>query len=208
MTLSILAKCPKTGNLGACVTTVNMAVGNRVPHIKSNVGVICTQAYTEVSYGIKGLKLLKLGFSPQTTLEALLKEDPDRNSRQVAIIDKHNRTAAYTGIECPKSKGQIIGDCFITIGNKLTTTQVLDNVKDGFLSSKGNLANRLLSAIEAGLTAGEDENDKTSAALLVAEPNQSEKPLSIHLRVDYHKDPIKELRRIFEYYCRTHTQRI
>lgn len=208
MTLSILGRCSKTGNLGACVTTVNMAVGNRVPHIESNVGVICTQAYTNISYGIKGLKLLKLGFSPQTTLEALLKEDPDRDSRQVAIIDNDNRTAAFTGIECPESKGHIIGDGFVTIGNKLTTTQVLNHVRDQFHNSKGNLANRLLSAIEAGLIAGGDENDKSSAALLVAEPNQSEKPLSIHLRVDYHYEPIKELRRIFEYYYRKHTQNI
>ncbi len=204
MTLSILAKCSETGNLGACVTTVNMAVGNRVPHIESNIGVICTQAYTKVSHGINGLKLLKLGFSPQTTLEALLKEDPDRDSRQVAIIDNHNRTAAFTGTECPESKGHIIGDCFIIIGNKLTTTQVLNHIEDEFLSCKGNLANRLLSAIEAGLTAGEDKNDKTSAALLVAEPNQSGKPPSIYLRVDYHKDPVKELRRFVEYDCRTH----
>ena len=208
MTLSIIARCAKNGNLGACVTTLKMGVGNRVPHVESNVGVICTQAYTNISYGIKGLKLLKLGFSPQTTLEALLKEDPDRDARQVAIIDNQNRTAAFTGTECPQPKGHIMGDGFITLGNKLTTTQVLEYVKDGFLSSKGNLANRLLSAIEAGLFEGGGENDKFSAALLVAEPNQSEKPLSIHLRVDYHKDPIKELRRIFDYYCRTHIRRI
>jgi uncharacterized Ntn-hydrolase superfamily protein len=185
-----------------------MAVGNRVPHVESNVGAICTQAYTKISYGIKGLKLLQLGFSPQTTLEALLKEDPDRDSRQVAIIDSHNRTAAFTGIECPESKGHLVGDCSVTIGNKLTSLQVLDHVNDEFLSSKGNLANRLLSAIEAGLNTSGDENEKTSAALLVAEPNQSEKPLYIHLRVDYHEDPVKELRRIFEYYCRIHASTI
>jgi uncharacterized Ntn-hydrolase superfamily protein len=208
MTLSIIARCAKNGNLGACVTTVKMGVGNRVPHVESNVGAICTQAYTNVSYGIKGLKLLKLGFSPQTTLEALLKEDPDRDSRQVAIIDNQNRTAAFTGTECTESKGQIIGDGFVIIGNKLTTTQVLDHVKNEFLSSGGNLANKLLSAIEAGLIAGGDENEKSSAALLVAEPNKTEKPLSLHLRVDYHKDPIKELRRIFEHYCRTHAPRV
>jgi uncharacterized Ntn-hydrolase superfamily protein len=208
MTLSIIARCAKNGNLGACVTTVKMGVGNRVPHVESNVGAICTQAYTNVSYGIKGLKLLKLGFSPQTTLEALLKEDPDRDSRQVAIIDNQNRTAAFTGTECTESKGQIIGDGFVIIGNKLTTTQVLDHVKNEFLSSGGNLANKLLSAIEAGLIAGGDENEKSSAALLVAEPNKTEKPLSLHLRVDYHKNPIKELRRIFEHYCRTHAPRV
>ena len=208
MTLSIVARCSKTGNLGACTTTVNMAVGNRVPHVESNVGAICTQSYTKVSYGIKGLKLLKLGFSPQTTLEALLKEDPDRDSRQVAIIDRHNRTAAFTGTECPEPRGHLVGNCSVTIGNKLTSVEVLKKVNEEFNNSKGNLANKLLSAIEAGLIAGGDEKEKTSAALLVAKPNQSEKPLHMQLRVDYHEDPIKELRRIFEEYMRIHAYTI
>ncbi len=204
MTLSIVARCSKTGDLGACTTTVNMAVGNRVPHVESNVGAICTQSYTNISYGIKGLQLLKLGFSPKITLEAMIKEDPDYESRQVAIIDRYNRTAAYTGPECPEPRGHLVGNCSIAIGNKLTSVEVLKKVNEGFNNSKGNLANRLLSAIESGLTAGGDEKEKTSAALLVAKPNQSQKSLHIQLRVDYHEYPIQELRRIFEKYIHTH----
>jgi uncharacterized Ntn-hydrolase superfamily protein len=208
MTLSIVARCSKTGDLGACTTTVNMAVGTRVPHVESNVGAICTQSYTNTSYGIKGLKLLKLGFSPQIALEAMLKEDPDYESRQVAIIDRYDRTAAYTGPECPEPRGHLFGNCSITIGNKLPSVEVLKKVEEEFNKTKGNLANRLLSAIEAGLIAGGDEKEKTSAALLVAKPNQSEKPLYIQLRVDYHEYPIKELRRIFEEYMRKHASKV
>ena len=208
MTLSIVARCLKTGDLGACTTTVNLAVGNRVPHVESNVGAICTQAYTNVLYGINGLKLLRLGFSPQTTLEAMLKEDQDRESRQVAIIDRYNRTAAFTGKECVERKGHLIGNCHVVAGNKLTASDVLDQVDEAFRRSKGNLADRLLRAIDVGVAAGGDERRTASAALLLAKQNQSEIPLSIQLRVDYHKDPIKELKRIFEEYRRIHTSTV
>ncbi len=202
MTLSIVASCLKTGDLGACTTTANLAVGNRVPHVESNVGAICTQAHTNVSYGIKGLKLLKLGFSPQTTLEALLKEDQDRESRQVAIIDNRNRTSAFTGKGCAKWKGHLIGSYHVVAGNKLTGSYVLDEVDKEFRKSKGNLANRLLRAIEAGEASG--GNKQKSAALLVAKRSEQKTPLYIQLHVEYHEDPIKELRRIFEAYVRSH----
>jgi len=208
MTLSIVARCSKTGNLGACTTTANLAVGNRVPHVESNVGAICTQAYTNILYGTNGLKLLKLGLSPQTSLEAMLKEDQDRESRQVIIIDRYNRTAAFTGKECVERKGHLIGNCHVVAGNKLTTGDVLNQVDEGFRKSKGNLANRLLRAIEAGQAAGGDERGTASAALLVANKSQSEIPLHIQLRVDYHKDPIKELRRVFEEYMRIHASAV
>jgi uncharacterized Ntn-hydrolase superfamily protein len=203
MTLSIVARCSKTGDLGACTTTANLAVGNRVPHVESNVGAICTQAYTNILYGINGLKLLKLGFSPQTALEAMLKQDYNKESRQVAIIDTHNRTAAFTGKACVECKGHLIGDCHVVAGNKLTSHNVLHEVDEAFSKSEGNLSQRLLSAIEAGQAAGGDERG-TSAALLVAKHNQTETPLHVQLRVDHHTDPIKELRRVFEEYKRVY----
>jgi len=195
MTLSIVARCSKTGDLGACTTTLNLAVGNRVPHVEPNVGAICTQAYTN------GLKLLKSRFSPQTALEAMLKEDQDRESRQVIIIDRYDKTAAFTGKECVERKGHLIGNHHVVAGNKLTAVDVLDEVDKEFRKSKGNLANRLLRAIETGQAADGDKRGG-SAALLVAKQSQSEIPLHVQLRVDYHEDPVKELRRVFEEYRR------
>jgi uncharacterized Ntn-hydrolase superfamily protein len=205
MTLSIVARCSKTGDLGACTTTANLAVGNRVPHVESNVGAICTQAYTNVLYGINGLKLLKLGFSPQTALEAMLKEDHDRESRQVIIVDANNRTAAFTGRECVERKGHLIGDCYVVAGNKLVSHNVLHEVDDAFTKSEGNLGLRLLKAIEGGQASGGDERGTSSAALLVAKSHKTETQLNISLRVDYHTNPIKELRRVFEEYKRIYT---
>lgn len=82
-TFSIVARCAKASALGVCVATTVPAVGSVVPHAEGGVGAIATQASTEISYGIKGLQLLKMGFSPQTALEAMLKEDESRETRQV-----------------------------------------------------------------------------------------------------------------------------
>ncbi|MBE0512471.1 DUF1028 domain-containing protein, partial [Candidatus Bathyarchaeota archaeon] len=95
----MVARCPKTLTLGVCVSTAVPAVGSRVPHVEAGVGAIATQAKTNIFYGINGLKLLKAGLSPQAALEVMLKEDPDRESRQVIIIDSEGRTAAFTGKE-------------------------------------------------------------------------------------------------------------
>jgi len=85
MTFSIVARDSKTNALGVCVATAVPAVGSVVPHVEAGVGVIATQAHTNVFYGINGLKLLKMGFSAQTALEAMLREDKDREKRQEQI---------------------------------------------------------------------------------------------------------------------------
>ena len=95
-TFSVVARCRRTLALGVCVATAVPAVGSVVPHVELHVGDIATQGYTNVIYGIDGLELMKKGFSPQTTLDALLREDLKRELRQVAIIDRRGRKAAFT----------------------------------------------------------------------------------------------------------------
>jgi len=152
-----VARCPETLALGVCVSTAAPAVGSRVPHVEARVGAIATQAKTNVLYGINGLRLLKMGFSPKTALETMLKEDPDRESRQVIIIDKEGRSVAFTGTETVDWKGHLIGK-----------------------------------------EAGGDKRGKTFAALLVAQKEHVETRPSLDLRVDEHRDPVRELRRVFE----------
>ena len=112
-TFSMVARCPKTGALGVCVSTATLAVGSVVPHVEANVGAIATQGYTNIKYGVKGLKLLRLGLSPKTALEALLKDDSQRDLRQVIIIDKYGRKAAHTGMRTSEWRGHIIGDDYV-----------------------------------------------------------------------------------------------
>lgn len=195
-----MARCPKTLALGVCVSTAAPAVGSRVPHVEARVGAIATQAETNVLYGINGLKLLKTGFSPQTALKTMLKEDPDRESRQVIIIDKEARSAAFTGRETVNWKGHLIGKDYVVAGNMLVGNSVIDAMAQAFESSGGELSERLMKALEAGQKAGGDKRGKTSAALLIAQKEQVGTHPLLDLRVDEHRDPVKELRRVFEIY--------
>jgi len=195
-----VARCPKTLALGVCVSTAAPAVGSRVPHVEARVGAIATQAETNILYGINGLKLLKMGFSPQTALETMLKEDPDRESRQVIIIDKEGRSAAFTGRKTVNWKGHFIGKDYVVAGNMLVGNSVVDAMAEAFESSEGVLSERLMRALEAGQKAGGDKRGKTSAALLVAQKEQGGTHPLLDLRVDEHRDPVRELRRVFEIY--------
>ena len=199
-TFSIIARCAKTSALGVCVATAVPAVGSVVPHAEEGVGAIATQAYTEISYGIKGLQLLKMGFSPQTALETMLKEDENREKRQVTIIDKDGRTAAFTGKQTIDWKGHLVGKNYVVAGNMLVGSKVIEAMAKTFENSEGKLAEILLKALEAGQKAGGDKRGKVSAALLIVGEKQVETRPFLDLRVDEHQNPVKELRRIYETY--------
>ncbi len=174
------------------------AVGNRVPHVESGVAAIATQAKTNIIYGIKGIELLRTGLSPQSVLGAMLRDDTDRESRQVIIIDRKGRTAAFTGKKTINWKGHLVGDNYAVAGNMLVSSQVIEAMSQTFEKSDGELAERMLKAIEAGQEAGGDKRGKKSAALLIARQRQTRKRSLLDLRVDEHHDPVKELIKIFE----------
>jgi len=198
MTFSIVARCPKTLTLGVCVSTAVPAVGSVVPHVEAEVGAIVTQGQTSVLYGINGLKLLKMEFSPQTALDAMLKEDSKREKRQVAIIDKDGRTAAFTGKETLEWKGHLVGEGYVVAGNALVGAQVIEAMAQTFENSKDDLAERLLKALEAGQEAGGDRRGKASAALFVVDKKPLPTRPFVDLRVDEHPNPVAELRRVWE----------
>jgi len=200
-TFSLVARCSRTNELGVCVATAIPAVGSVVPYAEAGVGAIATQALTNVIYGTRGLKLLRSGLSPQEALERILREDPERESRQVIMIDAHGRTAAFTGKANVDWKGHLIGDNYVVAGNMLVSAQVIQATAEAFETSGGELEERLLNALEAGQKAGGDKRGKRSATLLVMKrPEYKGIRPFIDLRVDYHEDPVKELRRIFEAY--------
>jgi len=198
-TFSMAARCERTGELGVCVSTAALAVGAVVPHVELDVGAIATQATTNVIYGIKGLQLMRLGLSPSNALDALLREDEKREVRQVTMIDKDGRTAAFTGKETVEWKGHLTGRNYATAGNMLVGPQVIEAMAKTFESTEGLLEERLMKVLEAGQKAGGDKRGKISAALLVKKKamGASMRPW-IDLRVDEHPDPVTELRRIYE----------
>jgi len=196
----MVARCQKTFSLGVCVATAVPAVGSVAPHVESGVGAIAIQAYTNVLYGIKGLKLLKTGFSPQTALESMLKEDSERELRQVIIIDKDGRTAAFTGKETTDWKGHLVGENYVVAGNMLVGSEVIEAMANTFEGSKAELSERLMRSLEAGQRAGGDKRGKKSAALLVMNHQKTRTRPFLDLRVDLHPEPVKDLRRIYDAY--------
>jgi uncharacterized Ntn-hydrolase superfamily protein len=200
-TFSLVARCSKTNAVGVCAATAIPAVGSVVPYAEAGVGAIATQALTNIIYGTRGLELLRSGLSPREALERMLREDPERESRQVIMIDAHGRTAAFTGKANVDWKGHLIGENYVVAGNMLVSAQVIQAMAEAFETSGGELEERLLNALEAGQKAGGDKRGKRSAALLVMKrPEYTGIRPFIDLRVDYHEDPVKELRRIFEAY--------
>ena len=192
MTFSIVARCPKTLALGVATASASIAVGNRVPRVKAGVGAIATQAKTNIKYGIEGLKLLEMGFSPKKTLETLLEKDSEREERQVIIIDAQGRIAAFTGRKTLEYKGHIVGKNYAVAGNLLASKRVIEAMAIAFEESKGEtLVERLLRALEAGQKAGGDRRGRASAALKVCDDKRT-----ISLKVDFDPHPIKELRKI------------
>jgi len=198
LTFSIVARDPETKALGVCVCTAIPAVGSAVPHVELDTGAIATQAQTNVQYGIEGLRLLKQGLTPKTVLDTIMQKDRDREKRQVIIIDAQGRTAAFTGSETVEWKGHLISKDHIVAGNMLVGNRVVEAMTKTFEAERGNLAERLLKAVEAGQEAGGEKRGHMSAALLVADKRwKSETRPLLDLRVDAHPDPVRELRRVY-----------
>jgi uncharacterized Ntn-hydrolase superfamily protein len=193
-TFSILALSKRHKIMGVAVASGSMAVGSRVPHALPGVGVITTQAYTNVAYGVEGLKLLAGSLSPKQVLERLIAKDPQREMRQVAIMNFAGEKAVFTGTQTPEWRGEIIGEDYVVIGNLLKSRKVLESMAECFEKTGGDLAIRLLEALRAGSESGGDKRGEKSAAIIMVNANE----MLLSLRVDDHRNPIEELLRMVE----------
>ena len=195
-TFSILAISPDSKLLGVAVASGSTSVGDRVPHAKPGIGVIATQAQTNIAYGIKGLELLEKGLTPKEALDKLLMEDPQKELRQVAIMDFKTRKAAFTGVKAPDFRGEVVGKDYIAIGNLLSRKEVVNSMAKEFENSSENLALRLSMALKAGSESGGDQRGEKSAALIVV----SARKVETKIKIDIHENPIAELcRRLRSY---------
>lgn len=188
-TFSVLTISTDCRVMGVAVASGSTSVGDRVPHVKPGVGVIATQAYTNVTYGIKGLELLTKGFSPEEALDKLLIKDPERERRQVAMMDFKGRKAVFTGVSAPEFCGEIAGEDYIVIGNLLAGKKVASRMAEEFESASGDLAWRMAKALKAGSQSGGDKRGEKSAALVVINAEKVE----VEIKIDTHADPIEEL---------------
>jgi uncharacterized Ntn-hydrolase superfamily protein len=194
MTWSIIAREPSSGRVGIAVATRFFAVGSRVPHIRTGVGAVATQATVNQSYGPRGLQLLADDLSAEETIVRLTAADVGRDHRQVHVMDRRGRFAAYTGGACIDWCGHLIGEDFSVAGNMLAGPDVIAATAEMFRRQSAlPLARRLIAAMYAGEAAGGDKRGKQSAALLV---HDGEEFPIYDIRVDYHVDPLAELERL------------
>lgn len=201
MTFSIVGYDPQTKELGVAVASKFLAVGAVVPFAKAGVGAIATQSWANLDYGKHGLELLEKGLSPQQVLEKLIQSDDKSASRQVGIIDAKGRSVTFTGEDCFDWAGGSAGDHFAAQGNILVDQHTVEAMESTFLQTQGSLAERLLSALLAGDSAGGDSRGKQSAALLIVKENGSYGGYNdryIDLRVDDHEEPVQELTRLLK----------
>jgi uncharacterized Ntn-hydrolase superfamily protein len=198
-TFSIVARDPKTGEIGVAVQSHWFSVGPIVPWAEPGVGAVATQSLVEISYGPKGLALMRGGMSAPEALRKLLADDPQREVRQVAMIDAQGRVAAHTGKQCIAQAGDQVGDQFGCQANLMLNGRVWGAMARGYREAEGDLAERLLAALEAGQSVGGDVRGQQSAAILVVRGKAGATPWNdkiLDLRVEDSPEPIRELRRL------------
>ena len=200
-TFSIVGRDSENGDLGVAVQSKFFAVGAVVPWAKAGVGAVATQSWTNTTYGQKGLELLEDGFTAQQALDRLIAGDDGRSQRQVGIVDASGNVANYTGDECMAWAGARHGEDYTAQGNLLTGEAVVEAMGEAFEKAEGELAEKLMTALIAGQEKGGDRRGQQAAALLVVRENGGEGGFNdryIDLRVDDHKQPIKELQRLLK----------
>jgi uncharacterized Ntn-hydrolase superfamily protein len=168
---------------------------------EAGVGVVATQSVVEPAYGPKGLGQLRRGASAPDALRRLLGDDENAAVRQVAIVDKHGRAAVHTGPRCIREAGHRVADGVSAQANMMERPTVPDAMIAAFRSTRGELARRLLAALEAAEREGGDIRGRQSAAMVVVAPRASGQPMAdkpVDLRVDDHPDPVRELRRLLD----------
>ncbi|MCS7221282.1 MAG: DUF1028 domain-containing protein [Anaerolineae bacterium] len=198
-TFSIVARDPATGEMGVAVQSHWFSVGSIVPWGEAGVGVVATQSFVEVSYGPLGLELLKAGRTPEEALRGLLAADPHPEVRQVAMLDAQGRVAVHTGKSCIPFAGHQVGREYAVQANLMAGPEVWPAMARAFENASGDLAERLLAALEAGQEAGGDVRGRQSAAILIVQGTSTGRPWAdrvMDLRVEDHPDPISELRRL------------
>lgn len=194
MTWSIVARDVTTGQIGVAVSTCAFAVGARVPFVETGTGAIATQAFVNPFYGIRGLALLRAGADAAATVEMLTRADDGRGQRQLHMMDRAGRIAAYTGADCVPWCGHLVRDTFSVAGNMLVGPEVIEETARAYEAAAAlPFARRLIVALQAGEAAGGDKRGKQSAALLI---HDDEEYALFDLRVDDHVAPLQELERL------------
>ena len=207
-TFSILGFDPATGEVGGAVQSRVFSVGNGVLWAEAGVGVVATQAIVDVSYGPKGLALLRAGMKPDAILKAIWDSDPDplpgpwtKQGRQFAVINAQGETATFTGPKATTWAGGKMGKYCTAQGNILAGEGVVNGMVKAFDETPGHLSMRLMAALDAGQAAGGDTRGMQSAAMVIVKPGGGvwlNNDTVLRLQVDDSPEPFTEMRRLVE----------
>jgi uncharacterized Ntn-hydrolase superfamily protein len=196
VTFSIVARCPRTDQLGVAAVTGTPGVGKLLTWARARVGAVATQSWINPYLGVDALSMLGNGHTAEAALQAVVSLDDDAALRQVGVVDAHGRSAAHTGDECAAWAGHRLGDGWAVQGNLLTGPETLDACIDAFLAQEQeDLVLRLVEGLRAGEAAGGDRRGSRSATAYVV---ASEHYPLWDLRADDHPHPIDELCRLHE----------
>ncbi len=217
-TYSIVAYDPRTGQLGVAVQSHWFCVGCTVSWAEAGVGAVATQSFVDPSYGALGLEMMGAGRSAPDALRGLLMADDHREIRQVAMIDVGGNAAAWTGDDNIQKAGHALGGkheptssvhpdrgtftsgaTYSVQANLMATDEVWPAMADAFENAPGDLAARMLAALEAAQQSGGDSRGKQSAVLIVVRDESTGRPWAdtvFDLRVDDDPRPLVELRRL------------
>jgi uncharacterized Ntn-hydrolase superfamily protein len=198
-TYSIVARDPETGEMGVAVQSHWFSVGTLCPWAEAGVGAIATQSFVNVSFGPRGLDMLREGQTAQEVVQALLAEDEARDVRQLAVVDAQGTVAVHTGSKCIAATGHVTGRQFSAQANMMLNTDVWPAMAAAYEAASGPLAERLVVALGGAQAAGGDVRGRQSTALLVVRAAPAEQPWEgtvVDLRVDDHPEPVVEIARL------------
>ena len=199
-TFSIVAVDPETGECGAAVASKYPAVGKVVPYVRAGVGAFCTQHWHNPKFGERALDLLAGGKLPEEVLGELLRDDKNKDKRQLLLIDLEGRAAvrnpANPDLPGGIYWGSMAGRNFALAGNTLAGREVLVAMAKAFEETPGPLAARLMAALVAGDRAGGDHRGRLAAGLRVAK--KGVEGLTLDLQVEKSDDAVEDLRKLFE----------
>ncbi len=198
-TYSIVARDPRSGQMGVAVQSHSFSVGSIVPWAEAGVGAVATQAFANRDYGPQGLALLRQGRNAAQALEILLQQEEEREIRQVALVDAQGNIAVHTGSRCIASAGHATGDHFSVQANMVVDDSIWPAMKRAYEGAEGDLADRMIAALKAVQEAGGDIRGQQSAALLIVSGDKTEQSWQgrlFDLRVEDHARPVEELKRL------------
>jgi uncharacterized Ntn-hydrolase superfamily protein len=199
VTYSVVALDADAGQMGVAVQSHWFAVGAIVPWAEAGIGVLATQADSDLTAGRRGLRLLADTGSPAAALGELLNDEARAMASQIAVLAADGAVAAHTGPRCIAEAGHRSGHGWSVQANMMLRPTVPDAMAAAWAAGNSlPLAERLLGVLDPGQAEGGDVRGQQSAAMLIVslDPVSVPSDTILDVRVDDSPDPVAELRRL------------